>query len=43
MTLLRKPKGWTGLVHDVSPADAGWTYVGFQLHRLKAGDTASGA
>lgn len=43
MTLLRKPKGRTGLVHDVSPADAGWTYVGFQLHRLKAGDTASGA
>lgn len=23
-----------GLVHDVTPASAGWTYVGFALHRL---------
>src|SRR3954466_11955507 len=26
-----------GLVHRVTPADAGWTYVGFELYRLKPG------
>ncbi len=35
--LLRKPTGEVGKVHDVSPADAGWGYVGFTLYRLKAG------
>ena len=39
--LLRKPSATTGKVHDISPEDAGWTYVGFQLHRLKAGDEVS--
>ena len=27
-----------GRVIDVTPQSAGWTYVGFDLHRLKAGD-----
>ncbi|MCW1950884.1 MAG: 5-deoxy-glucuronate isomerase, partial [Octadecabacter sp.] len=33
--LLRKPAGKHGLVHDITPQDAGWTYVGFALHSLK--------
>ena len=37
-----RPKGDEGLVHDVTPASAGWTYVGFKLHRLAAGETAGG-
>ena len=40
--LLRKPAGETGLVHDITPANAGWRYVGFQLHRLVAGAFAAG-
>ena len=42
MQLQRKPKGTQGLVHDISAQDAGWGYVGFGLHRLRAGDQASG-
>ncbi len=40
-TLLRRPAA-SGLVHDVTPANAGWTYVGFRLHRLADGETLSG-
>jgi 5-deoxy-glucuronate isomerase len=40
--LLVKPKGTSGLVHDITPQSAGWRYVGFQLYRLAAGETASG-
>lgn len=41
--LLRRPQapGAQGIRHDVSPADAGWNYVGFRLHSLAAGQTAS--
>jgi len=39
--LLRKPLGARGKVHEITPTDAGWHYVGFSLHHLKAGDTAS--
>jgi 5-deoxy-glucuronate isomerase len=42
VSLLRKPKGTHGLVHDISPADAGWGYVGFALHRLAPGESAQG-
>lgn len=37
-----RPKGTTGLVHDVTPASAGWTYVGFALHKLDAGQVTGG-
>jgi len=37
--LLVKPRGTSGLVTHVTPESAGWTYVGFDLHRLKAGET----
>ncbi len=40
--LLVKPKGDHGRVTHVTPENAGWTYVGFDLHRLKAGESASG-
>lgn len=40
--LLVKPTTKTGLVHDVTPASAGWTHVGFALHRLEAGQVAGG-
>ncbi len=39
--LLRKPVGSTGKVHDITPADAGWKYVGFGLYHLRPGDIAA--
>ncbi len=39
--LLLKPFGTRGKVHDITPASAGWRYVGFSLFHLKAGDSAS--
>jgi 5-deoxy-glucuronate isomerase len=41
-TLLRKPNGTIGCLHDITPEDAGWGYVGFALHRLAPGDQISG-
>ena len=41
--LLRKPFGTRGEVHRITPASAGWRYVGFSLYHLRAGDTASEA
>ena len=41
--LLVKPTGDKGKVHDITPESAGWEYVGFGLHRLDAGETASEA
>mgnify|MGYP000874195699 CR=1 FL=1 len=39
--LLVRPTTKTGKIHDVTPASAGWTHVGFGLYRLAAGDTAT--
>ncbi len=39
--LLRKPAGTTGKVHDVTPENAGWGYVGFGLYRLAPGETVT--
>ena len=36
--LLRKPEGHHGRVSHVTPENAGWTYVGFDLHRMKPGE-----
>ncbi|MBB4000010.1 5-deoxy-glucuronate isomerase [Aureimonas pseudogalii] len=41
-TLHVKPTAAAGRVHDVTPASAGWTYVGFALHRLEPGETITG-
>ncbi|WP_413206393.1 5-deoxy-glucuronate isomerase [Rhodospirillum sp. A1_3_36] len=38
--LLRKPQGETGKVHDITPENAQWRYVGFGLYHLKAGEQA---
>lgn len=40
--LRQRPKGDTGRVHDITPASAGWTHVGFALEKLVAGETSSG-
>jgi len=40
--LLVKPKGTSGRVTHVTPETAGWTYVGFDMNKLKPGETASG-
>ena len=41
--LLLKPTGTRGKVHEVTPASAGWGYVGFTLYRLEPGDVAEEA
>ena len=41
--LLIHPSGDTGKVHDVTPASAGWGYVGFGLYRLQPGQSAAEA
>ena len=37
-----KPSGKTGRVTHVTPESAGWTYVGFDMYRLKPGETTAG-
>ena len=39
--LHRKPFGTTGKVHDITPVSADWSYVGFGLYRLAAGETVA--
>ncbi len=39
--LIKKPFGTHGKVHEITPASAGWQYVGFSLYQLKAGDVAA--
>ena len=41
--LLLKPAAGRGRIHEVTPESAGWTYVGFEVHRLAAGEAASAA
>ena len=36
-----KPQGKSGRITHVTPESAGWTYVGFDLHRLKPGENVS--
>ena len=36
-----RPKGTHGLVTEVTPESAGWSYVGFALHRLDAGESVA--
>lgn len=40
--LLLRPAAARGLVHDVTPASAGWSHVGFALWRLGPGEGAEG-
>ena len=39
--LLVKPTGTRGKVHDITPQNAGWSYVGFGLYHLAAGESAA--
>ena len=39
--LVRPLKGARGRVVHITPENAGWTYVGFDLHRLQPGETVS--
>lgn len=41
--LLIKPNGDSGKVHDITPQNANWGFVGFALHKLSAGDEVSEA
>lgn len=41
--LLRKPSIETSKRHDITPENANWGYVGFQLHDLSKGQIAEGA
>ncbi|MCE6952717.1 5-deoxy-glucuronate isomerase [Cereibacter sphaeroides] len=41
--LLCRPFGTHGKVHEITPASAGWRYVGFSLWRLRAGESAAEA
>lgn len=43
MSLKLRPEGTSGLVHHVTPERAGWTHVGFDLHRLPPGAVATGS
>ncbi|GHA36580.1 5-deoxy-glucuronate isomerase [Devosia pacifica] len=36
-----RPSAKSGLVHKVTPESAGWGHVGFALHKLASGETAS--
>ena len=38
--LLKKPTGAHGKIHHITPEIAGWSYVGFGLYHLRAGDVA---
>ena len=39
--LLVKPQGKHGRITHITPESAGWDYVGFDMHRLRAGETVS--
>ncbi|AZB57174.1 5-deoxy-glucuronate isomerase [Cereibacter sphaeroides] len=39
--LLHRPFGSHGKVHEITPASAGWRYVGFSLYRLRPGEVAA--
>ncbi|TNM59726.1 5-deoxy-glucuronate isomerase [Aliirhizobium smilacinae] len=43
LNLLHRPFGRHGKVHEITPASAGWRYVGFSLYRLRAGEAVAGA
>ncbi len=41
--LLRKPLTASGKLHDITPQNAGWDYVGFTLYHLAKGESAAEA
>jgi 5-deoxy-glucuronate isomerase len=41
-SLLLRPAATSGRIHHVTPESAGWTFVGFDVHRLAAGEVVAG-
>ena len=41
MSILRKPLAEHGKIHDTTPDNAGWSYVGFAAYRLAPGETVT--
>ena len=39
--LKRSPVSTSGKIHDISPVDANWSYVGFAVHKLTEGQSVS--
>ena len=39
--LLVKPRAERGKVIDITPQSAGWKHVGFEVHKLAKGESAS--
>ncbi len=37
-----RPSGSHGQIHHITPERAGWTYVGFDVHRLRSRESVSG-
>lgn len=37
--LLKRPFGTHGKVHQITPESAGWRFVGFDLIKLRSGET----
>jgi 5-deoxy-glucuronate isomerase len=42
-SLLRHPAGQSGQIHHITPQNAGWSYVGFDVYRLAPGEVAQGS
>ena len=38
--LLRKPEATIGRIQNITPENAGWSYVGFDVYRLATGERA---
>ena len=42
-SLHRKPTANNGLIHNITPENADWRYVGFDLYKLSPGQSAKGS
>jgi len=42
-SLHRKPTANNGLIHNITPENANWRYVGFDLYKLSPGQSAKGS
>ena len=40
-SLHRKPTANNGLIHNITPENADWRYVGFDLYKLSPGQSAN--
>ena len=42
-SLIRRPQSEWGKIHDITPETAGWSYVGYQVFRLREGESVGEA